>query len=154
MGYATAAKYTRNDYEVKKLKPVDKINYDFYLINYDVDANQEVANGLNALKTSKKTSTLLGMLSNPKQIHVFITAVILLVLVISLILMLVYYLYVVIKKQKLKQEMLNEGILVLLGFILFVVVFGAFFSFITKEIWKAYVMIPSGKEGDEVPDDE
>lgn len=154
MPYSSAAKYTRNDYEVKKLNANDKVNYDFYLINYDVDANQEVANGVGALKNSKKPSNLLGMLSNPKQIHVFVTAVILFVLVICLIMMLVYYLYVAIKKQKLKQDMLNDGIIVLLGFILFMGVFSFFFSFIVKEIWKAYVMIPSGKEGEEIPDDE
>ena len=154
MSYNSSAKYTKHDYEVKKLNAEDRINYDYFLINYNVDADQDVANGVNALKSAKNPTNLLSMLRQPKQISVLVTAIIMLLLIISLIVFIIYYIWVWYKGYELKKEMMKEATLVLLGLILFISVFTWFYNFILKEIWKAYMMIPSGNTTNEYPDEE
>lgn len=152
MVYTTTAKYTRKNYEVKKFTPNDKVNYAFFLMNYDVDKDQDISEGVSALKTAKDPANLLSMLRNPKKIHVLIKSIIMMVLVISLIVFLITFIYVWYKGYELKKEMMLEMTLVVLGLILFISLFMFFYNYIVKQIWRAYMILPGdeGKKKDEM----
>lgn len=151
MVYTSTAKYTRKNYEVKKFSPYDKVNYAFFLLNYDVDKDQDVSEGVSAIKTAKDPTNLLSMLRNPKKIHVLIKSIIMLVLIISLVLFLITFIYVWYKGYELRKEMMLEITLVMLGLILFISLFMFFYNYIVKQIWRAYMILPGdeGKKNDD-----
>lgn len=46
--------YTKNDYDIKKLNVNDKVQYNMSLLNYNLEANQQLNNGLTLFQDLKK----------------------------------------------------------------------------------------------------
>lgn len=156
MVYTPVAKYTRNHHDVKKLNDYDKVNYNFYLMYYDVDKDQDLSEGLSAVKTAKEPMNLLSMLRNPKKIHVLVKSIIMMVLIIVLIVFVIVFIFVWIKGYELRKEMMKEITLVIFGLILFISVFMFFYNYIVKQIMKAYLILPGddSKKKEEVDMDD
>jgi len=59
------AKYTGDDPDIKYLDKYDRVNYNFFLLNYDVDKTQEAAEGAQSVKILTDPKRLGEMFKSP-----------------------------------------------------------------------------------------
>ena len=86
------SKYTKSDEDVKQLSSVDRISYETYLLDYDVDENIEAAKGMDTvqmIKTIMKGGKPQGGFSNPKEIYTSMFAILIGIGVICIVILLV-----------------------------------------------------------------
>jgi uncharacterized membrane protein len=146
------AKYTKCDDEVKELTENDRVNYNYFLLKYNVDKQQQVTEGLSALKEVKEPMNIIAMLKNPKKISTLLTAIVMMLIVVSLVIFIIWYYAYKALGWKLKQELLTLGMPVVLGCFFLVSFIGLMYGVIQKEIMKAYMMIPQKEKPENVLD--
>lgn len=142
------AKYTKCDDEVKNLTEKDRVNYNFFLLNYNVDKQQQVTEGINAINEVKEPMNIIKMLKNPKKISTLLTAICMLLIIVSLVIFIIWYYAYKALGWNLKQELLTIGMPIVLGCFFLVAFIGLMYNIILKEIMKAYIMIPQNKGQD------
>jgi energy-coupling factor transporter transmembrane protein EcfT len=150
------AKYTCNDDEINNLENHDKINYNYYLLNYNVDKIQQVTEGVNAINEIKQPTNLLLMLKKPAKIITLLTAIAMIVIIIVLIIFIIWY-YVLNYGGKVgwkfKKHLMTIGLPVILAIVFIIGFIGVLYTIVLKEIMKAYVMIPQNVESNHIVDE-
>jgi hypothetical protein len=137
------AKYTCNDDDINNLNVHDKVNYNYYLLNYNVDKIQEVTEGINAINEMRQPMNLLQMLKKPSKVITLLTAIIILLLIVSLIIFIIIYYILGFKKEwAIKKNIITAGMPIVLGIVFIIGLIGVLYSIVLKEVIKAYVMIP------------
>jgi hypothetical protein len=137
------AKYTKCDDEINGLTEHDRVNYNFFMLNYNVDKQQQVAEGMNALRDAKEPMNLIEFFKNPKKLGALLISIVLLVLIITLVVYIfVYLLCKYIRKNEKEVELLVSGMPIVMGCFFIVVFIGLMYGVILKESMKAYMMIP------------
>ena len=113
------SKYTKLDADVMFMDTPDRVNYEFDLLNHDVDKNVEMSIGLSVLKNPKSIG---DRFKDPKKIALAILTVLIFALTIVIIIILILYTYFFIKQNEAKQKPL-ENILISAGllFILLII---------------------------------
>lgn len=74
------SKYTKDDYDIKRMKEKEKLAYDFNFLNHDVDKNQKLNNSYQLFKDIKKFKK--DPINSFNTILIFISLSLLLILVI------------------------------------------------------------------------
>jgi hypothetical protein len=77
--------YTKNDYDIKKLNVNDKVQYNMSLLNYNLEANQQLNNGLTLFQDLKKIKK--DPISSVNTILIFVA------LCLLLITLIIYFIY-------------------------------------------------------------
>lgn len=91
------SKYTSKDADVKALDAFDRANYEYYLLNYHVDANIETAKGADAI--SNIINVLKGGpfkfdFNDPKGMYIMIYALLIGVSIILIVILLIFFIIV------------------------------------------------------------
>lgn len=77
--------YTKNDYDIKKLNVNDKVQYNMSLLNYNLEENQQLNNGLTLFKDLKKIKK--DPIGSVNTILIFVA------LCLLLIILIIYFIY-------------------------------------------------------------
>ena len=86
------AKYTADDPDIKYLDKYDQINYNFEMLKYDVDKNQEVHIGAASAKFIADPAKIGDMFKSPLKFTVGIFAILCYVMFVVLVIFLVFLL--------------------------------------------------------------
>jgi len=90
------ADYTTNDFEIIRLDPVDRTNYDFDLLPFDVNQNQQFYTAKQNLEIFRDTKEIKNMFKSPEAFStgliLIFTILIAIIVLIVFILILIYYL--------------------------------------------------------------
>lgn len=119
------SKYTKLDADVMFMDTPDRVNYEFDLLNHDVDKNIEMSIGFSILKDPK---SLPQRFKDPKKIALAILTVLIFILTIVLIIILVLYTYFYIKQNEAKRKPLEKIIYSMGLFFILLVIFYIIFN--------------------------
>jgi hypothetical protein len=138
-----AARYTGFDEDITQLTTNDQINYGYYLLDYDVNASQQMNEGMKALNDAKEPMNLLLMLKTPKKVGLLITAIAMMFVILIFVVYVCIYIYFEISGNQIKQNIMSLGIPVIIGIFLIIILLKLLYENILKEIMKAYILLPS-----------
>ena len=136
------APYTGLDDEIQQLQDGDKTNYGFFLLKYNVNGNQQMNQGLNALKDTQQPANLLKMVKSPKKLGLLLTMIVLMFVIITILILVCFYIYYSARGNSFKKELLLYSSPIVVGIILIILLLTMFKGSINKEMVKAYVMLP------------
>lgn len=138
------AQYTQDDYDVKNLNTNQRIDYDFYLLNYNVNGAQQVNQGMTSLISASNPMNLVEMAKKPSQISSLLISILVLILIIVLIIFIIWQIigYKMFKGGEFKKDLSTLGFPIALGFIIIIIIIGVFYTIINKEIMKGYQLLP------------
>ena len=123
------AKYTAKDDDVKSMYQRDRVDYDIFLIDYDVDANAETAQGKSAIQMlsdtikTKKFQPIKNLYNMYTAIYAFLIAIAFILMFFLMFFWIVYGLMVLFKKDpisKAKFKVLNLVFLFAFGVLLLI----------------------------------
>jgi hypothetical protein len=126
------AKYTATDKDVKVMYHHDRVDYDIFLLDYDVDANAETAQGKSAIQMlsdtikTKKFQPIKNLYNMYTAIYAFLIAIAFILLFVLMFIWIVYGLLVLFKKDpisKAKFNVLNLVFLFAFGVLLLIYLF-------------------------------
>lgn len=139
------AKYTGDDDEIKNLNETDRVNYNYFLLNYDVEENRQITNGVGALKNFMNPMDMVNTFKNPQQTGILLTTIAVMVCILLFILLIfVPWVYFSIRKQEFKKEKIMEYMPIGIGIIFLILVINLMSVTIFKEIKKGYALLPKG----------
>jgi hypothetical protein len=130
------SKYTKLDADVMFMDTPDRVNYEFDLLNHDVDKNIEMSVGFTVIKNPK---SLPDNFKDPKKIGLAILTVLIFVLTIVILIVLALYTYFFIKHNEAKREPLENilcsagllFVLLIIFYIIFNKLYGEMIGLIT-----------------------
>lgn len=123
------AKYTANDKDVNVMYDHDRVDYDIFLLDYDVDANAETAQGKSAIQMlsdtikTKKFQPIKNLYNMYTAIYAFLIAIAFILMFILMFIWILYGLLVLFKKDpvsKAKFRVLNLVFLFAFGVLLLI----------------------------------
>jgi hypothetical protein len=126
------AKYTAKDEDVKSMYQRDRVDYDIFLLDYDVDANAETAQGKSAIQMlsdtikTKKFQPIKNLYNMYTAIYAFLIAIAFILMFVLIFIWIVFGLMVLFKKDpvsKTKFSVLNLVFLFAFGVLLLIYLF-------------------------------
>jgi hypothetical protein len=126
------AKYTAKDEDVKVMYDRDRVDYDIFLLDYDVDANAETAQGKSAIQMlsdtikTKKFQPIKNLYNMYTAIYAFLIAIAFILMFVLMFIWIVYGLMVLFKKDpisKAKFNVLNLVFMFAFGVLLLIYLF-------------------------------
>jgi hypothetical protein len=79
------AKYTKDDPDIQNLDPDDRVNYEFEMLKYNVDANQEVYIGAQSVNYLRNPNQIAKMFSSPVKFTVGLFALLCYILIVVIL---------------------------------------------------------------------
>lgn len=123
------AKYTAKDEDVKSMYQRDRVDYDIFLIDYDVDANAETAQGKSAIQMlsdtikTKRFQPIKNLYNMYTAIYAFLIAIAFILMFVLMFIWIVFGFLVLFKKDpisKAKFKVLNLVFLFAFGVLLLI----------------------------------
>ena len=118
------AKYTNDDTDVKYLDVHDNFAYNFELLKYDVDRNQEVRQGTQSITLLSNPELIGKMFQSPRDFSTAIIAISTLIAVILIVICIVIYIVLYIKggsENEARKEVIGMIFMYFIGIALFLI---------------------------------
>lgn len=144
-GVQKIAQYTGYDPEITDLMPFQQSDYAFYIFEHaDPNSNQQINQGMNALKSVSSPMNLMDNLTNRKKLAnlgVLITTITIMLCIITFVGFVVAYIVFEIRGDGPRRLLLLAVGPVIIGVFIVILLLNLFYGRVLKEIMRAYMML-------------
>ena len=129
------AKYTNEDTDVLYLDPYDRVAYNFEMLKYDVDQNQELRHGAQSITLLSNPELIGKMFKSPQQFAIAVLAIATFIVGVLIVVCIIIYIVLYIKggsENEARKEALSKIFLYIIVVMLILVFMYWFFNKIMK----------------------